>query len=155
MWKSPSRVRLFATLWSPSSLFCPWDSPGKNTGVSCHSLLQGLFLTQGSNPGLLHGRRILYSLSHQGSLLDPTQFMPPTCFHKSRLLDAWKLRYSKQISWLFLLPHSQWFSSQVYSPGWSRQKEEALSHAPHSLSSVADLSLICISSHTLYHCSAS
>ena len=33
-------------------LLCPWDSPGKNTGVSCHALLQGIFLTQGSNPHL-------------------------------------------------------------------------------------------------------
>ena len=32
---------------------CPWDSPGKNTGVGCHFLLQGIFPTQGSNPGLL------------------------------------------------------------------------------------------------------
>ena len=51
----------------PSRLFCPWDSPGKNTGVGSHFLLQGIFLTQGSNPGLLHCRSILYSLSHQGS----------------------------------------------------------------------------------------
>ena len=43
------------------------DSPGKNTGVGCHALLQGIFPTQGSNPGLLHSRRILYRLSHQGS----------------------------------------------------------------------------------------
>ena len=35
-------------------LLCPWDSPGKNTGVGCHALLQGIFLTQGLNPGLLH-----------------------------------------------------------------------------------------------------
>ena len=47
-------------------LLCPWNSPGKN-GVGCHSLFQGLFLTQGSNPSLLHCRQILYSLSHQGS----------------------------------------------------------------------------------------
>ena len=39
----------------------------QNTGVGCHSLLQGLFLTQGPNPGLLHCRLILYHLSHQGS----------------------------------------------------------------------------------------
>ena len=43
------------------------DSPGKNTGVCCHSLLQRIFLTQGSNPGFLHYRQILYCLSHQGS----------------------------------------------------------------------------------------
>ena len=43
------------------------DSPGKNTGVGCHALLQGIFPTQGSNPGLLHGRQILYQLSYKGS----------------------------------------------------------------------------------------
>ena len=37
-----------------SRLLCPWDSPGKNNGVSCHSLLQGIFLTQGLNLNLLH-----------------------------------------------------------------------------------------------------
>ena len=51
----------------PSRLLCPWDSPGKNTGVGCHALLQGIFSTQGSYPGLLHCRRILYCLSQQGS----------------------------------------------------------------------------------------
>ena len=53
-------------LW-PSRLLCPWDSPGKNTGVGCYSLLQGIFPTQGLNPGLLHCRQILYCLSHWGS----------------------------------------------------------------------------------------
>ena len=43
------------------------DSPGKNTGVGCHALLQGIFPTQGSNPCLLYCRWILYHLSHQGS----------------------------------------------------------------------------------------
>ena len=41
----------------------------KNIGVGCHSLLQGIFPTQGLNPSLLHCRWILYHLSHQGSLL--------------------------------------------------------------------------------------
>ena len=45
------------------------DSPGKNTGVGCHALLQGIFPTQGLNPGLPHCKRILYHLSHQGSHL--------------------------------------------------------------------------------------
>ena len=40
----------------------------KNTGVGSHSILQGIFLSQGSNPGLLHCRQIHYCLSHQGSL---------------------------------------------------------------------------------------
>ena len=40
-------------LW-PARLLCPWDFPGKNTGVGCHFLLQGIFLTQGLNTGLLN-----------------------------------------------------------------------------------------------------
>ena len=48
-------------------LLCPWDSPGKNTGVGSHSLLQGVFLIQGSNLGPLHCGKILYFLSHQES----------------------------------------------------------------------------------------
>ena len=43
------------------------DSPGKNTAVGCHALLQGIFPTQGMNPGLRHCRWILHCLSHQGS----------------------------------------------------------------------------------------
>ena len=60
------------TLITPWTLacqaLCPWDSPGKNTGVGCHFLLQGIFLTQEWNPGLLHCRQILYQLGYsQGS----------------------------------------------------------------------------------------
>ena len=47
----------------------PGDSPGRNTGVGCHALLQGIFPILGSNPGLWHCRQILYHLSHQGSPL--------------------------------------------------------------------------------------
>ena len=46
---------------------CPWDFPGKNTGVGCHCLLQGIFVTQESNPGMLYYRQILYHLNHQRS----------------------------------------------------------------------------------------
>ena len=52
-------------LW-PTRLLCPWDSSGKNTGVGCHVLLQGIPI-QGSNLHLLHCRWILYRLNHQGS----------------------------------------------------------------------------------------
>ena len=45
-------------------LLHPWDSLGKNTGVGCHFLLQGVFPTQGSNLGLLHCKQILHHLSH-------------------------------------------------------------------------------------------
>jgi len=49
----------------PTRLLCLWDSSSKNTGVGCHSLLQGIFPTWGSNPGLLHCRQILYHLSYR------------------------------------------------------------------------------------------
>jgi len=51
----------------PHGLYIPWHSPGQNTGVGSFSLLQGIFLTQGSNWGLLHCRWILYHLSYQGN----------------------------------------------------------------------------------------
>ena len=51
----------------PHGLYSPWSSLGQNTGAGSLSLLQGIFPTQGSNPGLPHCRRILYQLSHKGS----------------------------------------------------------------------------------------
>ena len=58
-WKLLSHVWLFVTPWT--------NSPGQNTRVGSPSLLQGIFPTQGSKPGLLHCRWILYQLSHQGN----------------------------------------------------------------------------------------
>ena len=51
----------------PATLLCPWGFSSKHTGLSCHSLLQGIFPTQESNPGLPHCRQILNHLSYQGS----------------------------------------------------------------------------------------
>ena len=64
-------VLCLVTQWCPT-LYPPGssvhgDSPGKNTGMGCHVLLQGIFPTQGSNLNLLHCRRILYHLSNQGA----------------------------------------------------------------------------------------
>ena len=69
--KSLSCVRLFVTPtdYTLSGSSVHGDSPGKNTGVGCHALLQGIFPTQGSNPGLPHCRQILYQLSNKGSPL--------------------------------------------------------------------------------------
>ena len=67
--QSLSHVRLFATTWTVvrQAPLCPWNSPGENTGVGSLSLLQGIFLTQESNRGLLHYRQILYQLSYKGN----------------------------------------------------------------------------------------
>ena len=73
--QSLSRARLLRPHGlQPTTLLCPWDFPSKNSGVGCHFLLQVIFLTQESNPDLLHCRRILCQLSHKGShlLLDYT-----------------------------------------------------------------------------------
>ena len=85
--KSLSRARLFATPWTVAcaTLLRPWDFQGKSTGVGCHFLLQGIFPTQGSNPGLLHCRQTIYHLSHQGSerlLLN----------HDAGILGPWRRR---------------------------------------------------------------
>ena len=73
-----ARIRVTLVKWSesrsvvsnffqPHGLYSPWNLPGQNTGVGSLSLLQGVFPTQGSDPGLLHCRWILYQLTHKGS----------------------------------------------------------------------------------------
>ena len=77
------------------SPLCPWNSPRKYTGVGSHLLFQGIFPTQGSNPGLLHCRWILYCLIHQGSLQELLIYVvfnlknyDPTISGKKRLIWA-------------------------------------------------------------------
>ena len=65
--ESESRSVVSNSLW-PLGLYTPWTSPGQNTGLGSLFLLQGIFSTQGLNPGLPHYRQILYQLSHKGSL---------------------------------------------------------------------------------------
>ena len=90
----------------PGSSVHGMNSPGQNTGVGCHSLLQGIFPAQGLNKGLLHCRQILYCLSNQGSpqllcswnVLKSAYFclMVPKWFFftmtKLQLFDSWSLR---------------------------------------------------------------
>ena len=64
--ESESHSVVFNSLWT-HGLYSPWNSPGQNTGVGSHSLLQGIFPTQELNQDLLYCRQILYQLSYQGS----------------------------------------------------------------------------------------
>ena len=66
-----------------SSILYPHGFSSKNIGVGCHALLQGIFPTQGSNPGLLHCREILYHLSHQRSPWIMNNVL--SCFSRVRL----------------------------------------------------------------------
>ena len=84
-----------SSLWphglSPTRLLCPWDSPGKNTGVGCHALLEGIFLTQGSKPHrlcFLHRQAGSLPLAQPGNPLiykrgsiniNPIPQAPPPC----------------------------------------------------------------------------
>ena len=74
-------------------LLCPWDSPGKNTGVGCHFLLQGIFSTQRLNPhllGLLHWEADSLPLSHLGSPFDENK----TTLMSEHLKERYSLGYN-------------------------------------------------------------
>ena len=76
-------------------LLCPWNSPGKNTRGGCHTLLQGIFPTQGLNPGLPHCRQKFYCLSYQGS---PTHLLKVITNRKA----------SEKRRYIYLYLHQQW-----------------------------------------------
>ena len=67
VWLSEVKVTQSCPTLATHGLYGPWNSPGQNTGVGSHSLLQGIFSTKGSKPGLLHCRQTLYQLSHEES----------------------------------------------------------------------------------------
>ena len=67
----------------PHGLYSPWNSPAQNTGEGSHSLLQGIFQTQGLNSGLPCCGRILYQMNHQGSY-SAISFLNASSLPKSR-----------------------------------------------------------------------
>ena len=109
----------------PTRLLCPWNSPGKNAGIGCHALLQGIFPTEGSNPGLQHCRQILYQLSHQGSprILDwvaypfsrrgifPTQDQTRVSCIAGRFFISWATRESPKCSIMILKCQEVWHAT--------------------------------------------
>ena len=96
-------------LW-PTRLLCPWNFPGKNTGVGCHFLLQGILPTQGSNPGLLHCRQTLYHLSHQGS-------------HSSLIISDVEYLFMCFFTWVSSLEDPCFFKNQVWGFNMVRYTE--------------------------------
>ena len=93
----------------PARLLCPWDSPGKNPGMGCHFLLQGIFTTQESNPGLLHCRQILYQLSYKGS---------PKEMFKVIELNIWNYKTTCMASFTCVT-----LRINVNFPGWKRESD--------------------------------
>ena len=92
----------------PARLLCPWDIPDENTEVVCHALLQGIFPTQGSKPGLLHllhYRQILLLMSHQGSLYSMIPIANDT------VLYTWSFLRKRIACQVFLNPETHTISS--------------------------------------------
>ena len=95
----------------PTRLLCPQDLPGKNTGVGCHFLLQGIFLTQGSNPGLLNRRQTLpsepgkppLSLQDPENICLPNLCLPNLCFPSSCELPSSPLKSQTTIPKSFFI----------------------------------------------------
>ena len=118
----------------------PWKSPGQNTGMGSLSLLQGIFPTQGSNPGLPHCRRILYQLSLKGLLL--------LLSHFSRVqlcVTPWTAAYQA--------PPSLGFSRQEHGSGLpfpSPMRESEVSQSCPILSDPMDGSLPGSSVHGIF-----
>ena len=107
-------------------LLCPWGSPGKNTGVSCHFLLQGIFPIQGSNPGLPDCRRILYQLGQQGSPVFTNQELKCLNFptYEAQFVYIWRL---EDLLFSFPQPHPRdhplcW----IQHPAWQSRSETLL-----------------------------
>ena len=156
-----SHVRLFATLGlQPARFFCPWDFPGKNTGVGCYLLLQGIFLTQGSKLcllSLLHWQEADDSLPMchlRSSSLKKMQALNRSCELKALSkfpylvhMLKWAMhsqRYTITISYLYPLPiitvHQstlsmysiprKWQSTPVLQPGKSHGQRNLVDYGP-------------------------
>ena len=123
------------SLWphglKPTWILCPWNFPDKNTGVSSQSLLQGIFLTQGSNVNLPLCRLVLYHLSYQGSpcskdssylcLTVLTMVLLFYILHGEKLIDTYlppglELKFYKDREHSFLV-----LFSIIWLPWWLRQ----------------------------------
>ena len=127
MKESESEVaQWYPTVCNPWIVACtrllrPWDSPGKSTGVGCHFLLQGIFLTQGSNLGLLHCRQTLYPLSHQGSSRAFPITVAPLIISRSNIAQ-WKCIWLRQVDLavtVFFNSHFISLSLHYYISKWS------------------------------------
>ena len=92
----------------PTRLLCPWNSPGKNTGVNCHTFLQGLFPTQGSSPHLLHhlhwqvlfplvpcGKPLIFCILKSGSIPQHIHWSVLCCIYWR---ITWKWTFSLHLS---------------------------------------------------------
>ena len=93
---------------SPPDSSVHGDYPGKTTRVGCHALLQGIFPTQGLNPGVPHCRQILYQLSHQGSPVSILYCEAILAHHLQFQISLQPQRKFLKITLSKMVPCSQW-----------------------------------------------
>ena len=115
----------------PHGLYSPWNSPGQSIGVHSLSLLQGIFLTQTSDWGLLRGRQILYQLSYQGSLvcvcvcksstLLPKNISKMKCLKRASLPVQWLRPHTSAAGAAGSIPCQE---TKVPHAMWSRPKKK-------------------------------
>ena len=117
--------------YSPPGSSVHGDSPGKNTGVGCHALLREIFWTQGSNPGLLHCKQILYCLSHQ-----ETQESNQGLLHCRKILYQLSYPGSSMLLWSPLY-------SFLWVEGWVHLSTSHLSIYSHMLSLLLEMTYLC------------
>ena len=134
-WKVKVKVSCSVALdsaipWTVATrLLCPWNSPGKNTGVGCQSLLQRIFPSQGLSPSLLHCRQILHLLSHTSwsglpfpSPMHESEKWKWSCSVMSDSATPWTAAYQG--------PPSMGFSRQEYWSGLPLPSPWATTEAP-------------------------
>ena len=122
------------SVWSyglqPTRLLCPWDSPSKNTGMVSHSLLQGVFSTQRSKPGLLCCRQILFPSEPLGKPQAAFK-LSPNRREGFRPRKTWeKMKHSEWTVWVIsakawgrkVSPLQNWKKTRVAEGKWSRGK---------------------------------
>ena len=130
-------VQSHPTLWShwlwPTRLLCLQNSPGTNTGVGCHSLLQNISPTQGLNPALPHHRQIVYHLSHKGSPNSIKTLKIKLFFKKSKwnlpinhMAIEWLWGFFLLVFFFFFLFYVLWdLSSPARKWTWALDNENA------------------------------
>ena len=113
--------------YKSARLLSPWDSPGKNTGMGCHALLQGIFLTQGSNPSPLHYREILHLWDTGEACLEvclqpktPRLKNSPSSPEQLLSVLSVSLAWEASASWpVSLSPGCPWLPNSIQTPEMS------------------------------------
>ena len=140
------KVKVLVAPWDPMDCsLCSWNSPGKNTGVGGHSLLQGIFSTQGSDPSLLHCRQILFYLTHQGSPNKVDGIL------QARILEYVSILFSRRSFQPRARPQGSHIAGRfftIWAPSGSQNSQTALNTCPPARCKVHNLSQLHVTSVT-------